>query len=105
MQTQLSPTLCNLLDCSLPGSSVHGISQAGILEWVAIFSSRGSSQSKDQNLQLLLLLLWQVDSLPWCHLGSSYLTIYFSKSLEDALRPKKSQVIISRKGGKLELLT
>ena len=30
-------------DCSLPGSSVHGISQARILEWVAIFSSRGSS--------------------------------------------------------------
>ncbi|CAI9153061.1 unnamed protein product [Rangifer tarandus platyrhynchus] len=34
------PTLCNLMDCSPPGSSVHGISQAAILEWVAIsFSS------------------------------------------------------------------
>ena len=34
---------CDPMDCSLPGSSFHGISQAGILEWVAISSSRGSS--------------------------------------------------------------
>ena len=34
--TQLCPTLCNPMDCSLPGSSVHEIFQAGILEWVAI---------------------------------------------------------------------
>ena len=38
---------CDPMDCSPPGSSVHGISQAGILEWVAISSSRGSSQPKD----------------------------------------------------------
>ena len=36
------------MDCSPPGSSVHGISQARILEWVAISSSRGSSQPRDQ---------------------------------------------------------
>ena len=35
--------LCNPMDCSLPGSSVHGIFQARILEWVVISSSRGSS--------------------------------------------------------------
>ena len=35
------------MDCSPPGSSVCGISQARILEWVAISSSRGSSQSRD----------------------------------------------------------
>ena len=40
--------LCDHMDCSLPGSSVHGISQAGILEWVAISSSRGFSQPRDQ---------------------------------------------------------
>ena len=34
--TQSCPTLCNPLDCSPPGSSVHGILQARILEWVAI---------------------------------------------------------------------
>ena len=43
--TQLYLTLCNPMDCSLPGSSVHGIFQARILEWVAISCSRGSSGS------------------------------------------------------------
>ena len=33
---QLCPTLCDPMDCSLPGSSVHGILQARVLEWVAI---------------------------------------------------------------------
>ena len=37
-------TLCDSMDCSLPGSSVHGILQARILEWVAMPCSRGSSQ-------------------------------------------------------------
>ena len=36
-------TLCNLMDCILPGSSVQGIFQARVLEWVAISFSRGSS--------------------------------------------------------------
>jgi len=40
-------TLCNSLDCSPPGSSVHGILQARILEWVPMPSSRGSSQPRD----------------------------------------------------------
>ena len=35
---------CNLMDCSLPGSSVHRVLQARILEWYAISFSRGSSQ-------------------------------------------------------------
>ena len=38
---QLCPTLCDTIDCSPPGPSVHGILQARILEWVAISSSRG----------------------------------------------------------------
>ena len=42
------PTLCNPMDHSLPGSSVNGILQARILEWVAMPSSRGSSWLKDQ---------------------------------------------------------
>ena len=41
--TQSCPVLCNPLDYSSPGSSVHGILQARILEWVAILFSRGSS--------------------------------------------------------------
>ena len=44
--TQLCLTLCSLRDCSVPGSFVCGILQAGILEWVAIPFSRGSSQPK-----------------------------------------------------------
>ena len=43
---QLCPTLCDPMDYSLPGSSVHGILKARILEWVAIPFSRGSSRPK-----------------------------------------------------------
>ena len=46
--TQLCPTLCDLMDYSPPDSSVHGILQARILEWVAIFFSRTSSWPRDQ---------------------------------------------------------
>ena len=45
---QLSPTLCDPKDCSPPGSSVHRILQARILEWVAIPFSRGSSWPRDR---------------------------------------------------------
>ena len=44
---QSCPTLCNPMDYSPPGSSVHGILQAGVLEWVSIAFSRGSSQLRD----------------------------------------------------------
>ena len=44
---QSCPTLCDPMDCSLPGFSVHGIFQARILEWVAISFSRKSSQPRD----------------------------------------------------------
>ena len=49
------------MDCSLPGSSVHGISRSRMLEWVAISFSRGPSQTRESNL---CLLHWQVDSFP-----------------------------------------
>ena len=39
---------CDPMDCSPPGSSVHGILQAGILEWVAVSYSRGSSRPRDR---------------------------------------------------------
>ena len=62
-------TLCDCMDCSLPGSSVHGILQARILKWVAMPSSRRSSQLRDQTCKdwtsiSLCLLHWQADSLP-----------------------------------------
>ena len=47
--TQLCPTLCDPMDCSLPGFSVHRISQSRIQKWIAISFSRGSSRPRDQN--------------------------------------------------------
>ena len=52
--TQLCPTLRDPMDCSPSGYSVHGILQARIQEWVAIPSSRGSSQPRSPALQALL---------------------------------------------------
>ena len=60
--TQLSPTLCDPMDYGLPGSSGHGLLQARILEWVAMPSSRGSSQSRDLNH--IPFLHWHASSLP-----------------------------------------
>ena len=67
---QSHQTLCNTMDCSPPGSSVHGILQARILEWVAMPSSRGSSRSRDWSH---IFLHWQADSLPLHQLGSTHL--------------------------------
>ena len=53
-------TLCDPMDRSLPGSSVHGILQARILEWVL----QGLLQTQGSNLNILSLLHWQVVSLP-----------------------------------------
>ena len=61
---QLHPTLYDPMDCSPPGSSVHGILQARILEWAAISFSRGSSQPRDQTCVSYISLHWQVGSLP-----------------------------------------
>ena len=59
-------TLCYPMGCSTPGSFVPGISQARILEWIAISFSRGSSWAGFKPVSLA----WQVDSLPLSHLGS-----------------------------------
>ena len=59
--TQLCPTLCNPVDYSLPGSSVHGILQARILEWVAISFSRGIFPTQGIEPRSPAV---QVDSLP-----------------------------------------
>ena len=68
--TQSCPTLCNPMDCSQPGSSVHGMLQARILECIAM-PSRRSSKPRDQTQSPIL----QVDSLlsepPGKHNGNS----------------------------------
>ena len=68
------PTLCDLMDCSLPGSSVHGISQARILKnWnIEYFLLQGIFQTQGSNPSLLH---WQVDSLPLSHQGSPLLAL------------------------------
>ena len=65
---QLCPILCDPLDCSLPGSSAHGILQVRILEWVAVPSSRGSSLRGTEPLSLMSLALaggFFTTSVPW----------------------------------------
>ena len=63
-------TLCDPMDCSPPGSSVPGILQARIPEWVAISSSKGSSQPRDQtHISYVSCAGWQV-LYHWRHLGS-----------------------------------
>ena len=46
--TQSCLSLCNLMDCTLPGSSIYGIFQTRVLEWVVISFSKGSSQPRDR---------------------------------------------------------
>ena len=48
LDAQSCLTLCDPMDCSPPGSSVHGIFLARILEWVAIYYARGSSRPRDR---------------------------------------------------------
>ena len=68
-------TLCNPMDCSPSGASVRGILQAGILEWIAMSFSRGSSQTQGLNLHLLCLLHWQLGSLPPAPPGKPFMGI------------------------------
>ena len=70
---QSCPTLCDPLDCSPPGSSVLGISQARILEWLAISFSRGSSQLRDQ-IRVFCIFCIAGDTLPLSHRGSPIYT-------------------------------
>ena len=62
---------CDPVDCSLSGSSVHGILQARILEWVAISSSRGFSQPRDQTCVSCVSPALQAGSLPLAPPGKS----------------------------------
>ena len=78
---QLCPTLRELMDCSPPGSSVPGIFLSRILEWIAISSSRESSQPRDwSNPRLWCLLHWQADSLLLSHQRSPLYSILKYKS-------------------------
>ena len=70
---QSCPALCDHMDCSPLGSSVLGILQARILEWVAVSFSRGPSPPRDRTPSLLCLQHWLVSSLPLAPLGKPQL--------------------------------
>ena len=73
---QLCLTLCDPMDCSLPGSSIRGIFQARILEWVAIFYSRGSSSLKIEPTSLISFALADgsfTTSATWVHRAVDYI--------------------------------
>ena len=70
------------MDCSLPGSSVHGILQARILEWVAIPSSRGSSQPKDPTQVSCLAGRFFTTESPRKHIYSWYVLNYQHEKFE-----------------------
>ena len=63
------------MDCSLPGSSVHGISQVRVLQWVTISFSWDLPNPGTEPTSLYLLH-WQVDSFPLSHQGSTYICIH-----------------------------
>ena len=87
--TKLCLALWSLMDYSLPGSSVHGIFQARILEWVAISFSRGSSQFRDQTsvfcIGMWILYHWATSAAPkWKHT--------LTKSMECSKSSSKNKV-------------
>ena len=81
-------TLCNPMDYSLPGSSVHGIFQAIVLEWIAISFSRGSSQPRDRTRASRIVQFSSVQSLshvwffatPWIAALQASLSMHNSRS-------------------------
>ena len=80
--TQSCPTRCDPMDCSPPGSSIHGILQAKILEWVVI-SFPGIFLTKGLNSHLLHLLHWRQILY---HLGSPPLFLSKTNFLTDKMR-------------------
>ena len=89
---QSCPILCNLIDCSPPGSSVHGVPQARILEWVAILFSRVSSWPINQTQVFCIagrfFIIWATREAPF----RVYFHLYFQswwRLLNDSWMTKK----------------
>ena len=78
---QLCLTLCNPVDCSPPGFSVHGVFQARILEWVAISFSRASSPPRDRTQVSCIggrcFTLWATREAIWYIRWSHFITYIF----------------------------
>ena len=100
---QSCPTLCHPMDCSLPGSPVHGILQARILEWVAISFSRGSFQPRDQTQVSCIagrfFIIWATRE---AHIlrNSNYVVFWKREKYENNKRVVVANAV---KGGKVEM--
>ena len=90
----LCPTLCDPLDCRLPGSSVHGILQARVLEWVAISYSRGSSWPMDGSQVSYIagrfFTFWATGEaqlqILWRKLSKRLFHLYLKSGIDDSVR-------------------
>ena len=79
---QSCPNLCDPMDCRPLGFSVHGILQARILEWVAMPSSRGSSQPMDQTHTCYVSCIGRLFLHHWHYMGSPIHMILTHKWLQ-----------------------
>ena len=95
---QLCPTLWDPMDCSLPGSSIHGILQARILEWVAMPSSRGSSQPRVETMSLLVSCIGRHVLYQQRHLGSPWESLPWL-GIEPGQWWPESQILTTRSPG------
>ena len=90
----MCPTLCNPTDYSLPGSSVHGIFQARVLEWVAIAFSRGSSRPRDRTQVSLIVgrgfTIWLSGLNPSKYFQIYELMLTFKKESWSSLKDNRS---------------
>ena len=90
------------MDCSPPGSSILGIIQARVLEWVAIPFSRGSFLTQGFKLLLLCLLPWQADSPPLCQLRKTLpgkaMQLFFSFFTLSQIMPLRFNSVSGYKG-------
>ena len=87
---QSCPTLCDPVDCSLPGSSVQGILQERILEWIAMPSSRGSSWARDPT-RISCVSCIAGRFFTWWAICSFQFSSVQSLSVSDSLRPHEIQ--------------
>ena len=83
---------CDPMDCSLPGSSVHGISQARILEWVATSFSRGSFQSRGQTRGTYFSCIGRQILYHWCYLGSPLFYIILVQTVKNSPAVQETHV-------------
>ena len=98
---QLCPTLSDPMDCSPPGSSVHGIFQARVLEWDAIAFSRGSSWLRDQTqVSCIVGRRFTVWATRKYIMSPAFLYIFYNLSLGTPLAVQWLRLHASNAGGR-----